>query len=190
MYICTCIYTYACTCTCTYYYTCTCVSSHSFCSLQNPQTAIPKGTFLAIGITTVVYILMAIMVGSVVLRDAPGPGFFSDVPSFLNSNCTNASVLELSLAEEVTDVCSASVTYNFSRAFPGCACSLLECFEPPYCVNGSGSLPTQSCIYGERPLGQSVLEEVCESGFLGLSSGLSCESGLHIDTQVGGCMQY
>ncbi|XP_076232956.1 sodium chloride cotransporter 69 isoform X2 [Calliopsis andreniformis] len=40
--------------------------------LKDPQTAIPKGTLLAILLTTISYILMALMVGGTVIRDASG----------------------------------------------------------------------------------------------------------------------
>lgn len=40
--------------------------------LKDPQTAIPKGTLLSVVITTVVYMLMAVIVGWVVVRDATG----------------------------------------------------------------------------------------------------------------------
>ncbi|XP_018578158.1 bumetanide-sensitive sodium-(potassium)-chloride cotransporter [Anoplophora glabripennis] len=40
--------------------------------LKDPQTSIPKGTLLAIFITTISYILIAVVVGCTVLRDATG----------------------------------------------------------------------------------------------------------------------
>ncbi|XP_014216505.1 bumetanide-sensitive sodium-(potassium)-chloride cotransporter isoform X2 [Copidosoma floridanum] len=40
--------------------------------LKDPQSAIPKGTLLAILITTCSYLLMAVMVGATVMRDASG----------------------------------------------------------------------------------------------------------------------
>ncbi|OXU28442.1 hypothetical protein TSAR_008414 [Trichomalopsis sarcophagae] len=40
--------------------------------LKDPQTAIPKGTLLAILITTMSYLLMALVVGATVMRDASG----------------------------------------------------------------------------------------------------------------------
>ncbi|XP_076393216.1 sodium chloride cotransporter 69 [Megachile rotundata] len=40
--------------------------------LKDPQTAIPKGTLLAILLTTISYIFMAFMVGGTVVRDASG----------------------------------------------------------------------------------------------------------------------
>ena len=155
-------------------------------SIQDPQAAIPKGTFLAIGITSIVYVLMAVIVGSVVVRDAPGSDFFSDV---INSNfsCTN-DTLDINLYDEYIDVCSDVVRYNFSDVFPDCMCSKQSCInDTPYCMDGIGSLPTVDCVYGSRPVDSSVLNEVCSSEFLGLLNGrsLNCESGLHTDTQVG-----
>lgn len=40
--------------------------------LRDAQKAIPKGTFLAIGITGIVYVLLGIMAGSCAVRDATG----------------------------------------------------------------------------------------------------------------------
>ncbi|KAM4807779.1 solute carrier family 12 member 2 isoform 2-T3 [Rhinophrynus dorsalis] len=57
--------------------------------LADPQHAIPRGTLLAILITTIVYMGVAVSVGSCVVRDATG-----DVNSTLSSamtNCTGAS---------------------------------------------------------------------------------------------------
>jgi amino acid transporter len=40
--------------------------------LRDPQTAIPLGTLVAIGITTFVYLLMVWMTGGTTLRDSDG----------------------------------------------------------------------------------------------------------------------
>ncbi|KAJ8303977.1 hypothetical protein KUTeg_017560 [Tegillarca granosa] len=45
--------------------------------LKNPQAAIPKGTFLAIFLTTVIYLGMVWAAGGCLLRDAVGPVLFS-----------------------------------------------------------------------------------------------------------------
>ncbi|XP_060523843.1 bumetanide-sensitive sodium-(potassium)-chloride cotransporter [Cylas formicarius] len=52
--------------------------------LKDPQKAIPKGTLLAIFITTMSYIVIAILVGCTVLRDATG-----NVDDYLNGNLPN-----------------------------------------------------------------------------------------------------
>ena len=56
--------------------------------LQDAQQAIPKGTLIAILITTITYIGMAWMAGSCVVRDAAGP---AAVVSALASNITQNS---------------------------------------------------------------------------------------------------
>ncbi|BES94251.1 Amino acid permease [Nesidiocoris tenuis] len=53
--------------------------------LKDPQTAIPKGTILAIILTTGSYLLMALLSGSAVLRDASG-----NVTEYLNGTGTFA----------------------------------------------------------------------------------------------------
>ncbi|XP_025829550.1 solute carrier family 12 member 2-like [Agrilus planipennis] len=71
--------------------------------LRDPQKAIPKGTLLAILITTVVYMLIAVLAGAVVVRDATGSvtdyfnGTFRDC---LPGEClyglhNNAQIIEL-----------------------------------------------------------------------------------------------
>ena len=54
--------------------------------LQDPQTAIPKGTLLSVVITTAVYMLMAVVVGWVVVRDASG-----NVSELVNDTFLNCS---------------------------------------------------------------------------------------------------
>ena len=154
--------------------------------MQDPQKAIPKGTFLAIGLTSVVYVLMAIMVGSVILRDAPGADFFSDISS--NFTCGNDTLLSLNVLQEVGTICDPKNVYNFSENFPECvSCSVAECdLGLPYCMNGTGSVPTESCILEGRPASPSALKEVCGDGFLSLinTTRLTCTSGLHNNFQV------
>ncbi|XP_014254054.1 bumetanide-sensitive sodium-(potassium)-chloride cotransporter isoform X1 [Cimex lectularius] len=55
--------------------------------LRDPQTSIPKGTILAIIITTISYVLMAIMTGWVVVRDASGVAAEYVTGNF--TNCTD-----------------------------------------------------------------------------------------------------
>lgn len=54
--------------------------------LQDPQKSIPKGTILAIAITTGTYLLMVLICGSSVARDATGDldSAFNDSYDFLN----------------------------------------------------------------------------------------------------------
>lgn len=55
-------------------------------SFKDPQTAIPKGTILAIVITTISYLIMAVFVGYTVLRDATG-----NVEDYIYGNFTNCA---------------------------------------------------------------------------------------------------
>ncbi|KAF7250308.1 Solute carrier family 12 member 2 [Varanus komodoensis] len=57
--------------------------------LADPQSAIPKGTLLAILITTVVYIGIAVSVGACVVRDATGS--INDTIIYELTNCTTAA---------------------------------------------------------------------------------------------------
>lgn len=59
-----------------------------FVSFQDPQTAIPKGTLLSVVITTIVYMLMAVIVGWVVVRDASGDIAEVVTGEFLNCNAS------------------------------------------------------------------------------------------------------
>ncbi|KAE8573766.1 hypothetical protein A483_HHAL011684 [Halyomorpha halys] len=54
--------------------------------LKDPQKAIPKGTILAIFITSCSYLLMGVFAGSMVVRDATG-----DVADFINGTFTNCT---------------------------------------------------------------------------------------------------
>ncbi|XP_024941406.1 bumetanide-sensitive sodium-(potassium)-chloride cotransporter isoform X2 [Cephus cinctus] len=61
--------------------------------LKDPQTAIPKGTLLAILVTTLTYILMAFMVGASVLRDASGN--LQDLQNLFNDSRIFQSVADI-----------------------------------------------------------------------------------------------
>nr|XP_050849728.1 bumetanide-sensitive sodium-(potassium)-chloride cotransporter isoform X1 [Vespula vulgaris]XP_050849729.1 bumetanide-sensitive sodium-(potassium)-chloride cotransporter isoform X1 [Vespula vulgaris]XP_050849730.1 bumetanide-sensitive sodium-(potassium)-chloride cotransporter isoform X1 [Vespula vulgaris]XP_050849731.1 bumetanide-sensitive sodium-(potassium)-chloride cotransporter isoform X1 [Vespula vulgaris]XP_050849732.1 bumetanide-sensitive sodium-(potassium)-chloride cotransporter isofo len=61
--------------------------------LKDPQSAIPKGTLLAILLTTLSYILMAIMVGGSVMRDASGD--INDLRTTVNNSYVVQSFLDV-----------------------------------------------------------------------------------------------
>ncbi|EMP38621.1 Solute carrier family 12 member 2 [Chelonia mydas] len=92
--------------------------------LADPQSAIPKGTLLAIVITTLVYIGMAISVGSCVVRDATG-----------NINST--------IITELTNCTTAACKFNFdfsSCQKTQCPYGLLNDFQVMSMVSGFAPL--------------------------------------------------
>ncbi|XP_012268640.2 bumetanide-sensitive sodium-(potassium)-chloride cotransporter isoform X2 [Athalia rosae] len=74
--------------------------------LKDPQSAIPKGTLLSILLTTVSYLLMVVMVGASVLRDASGN--VTDLISFV----TESPILNSTVTETVIAIHTASVFEN------------------------------------------------------------------------------
>ncbi|XP_060811351.1 bumetanide-sensitive sodium-(potassium)-chloride cotransporter [Bombus pascuorum] len=77
--------------------------------LKDPQTAIPKGTLLAILLTTISYLFMALMVGGTVIRDASGD--INDLWNIFNSSYTALS--SLNATNETTE--SSIATLNTSE---------------------------------------------------------------------------
>lgn len=77
--------------------------------LKDPQTAIPKGTLLAILLTTISYLFMALMVGGTVMRDASGD--INDLWNIFNSSYTALS--SLNATNETTE--SPIATLNTSE---------------------------------------------------------------------------
>lgn len=129
--------------------------------LQDPQKAIPKGTLLAIGITTVVYLGMAWIVGAIVIKDAPGrpQDFFGSIDN---------GTVNLTLPTSM-DMCDF---YNFTANFPDCSIS-----EP------FGEITVNvSCIYDDAS--PSALASICE---LAPVIGTECDYGLLNHFQVKIC---
>uniref|UniRef100_A0A671KTW9 Solute carrier family 12 member 2 n=1 Tax=Sinocyclocheilus anshuiensis TaxID=1608454 RepID=A0A671KTW9_9TELE len=94
--------------------------------LVDPQSAIPKGTLLAILITGVVYIAVAISNGSCIVRDATGDDNDTMVGSL--ENCTDAA---------------CTLGYDFSICKEGgCKYGLLNDFQVMSLVSGFGPLIT------------------------------------------------
>ncbi|KAF4014841.1 hypothetical protein G4228_006745 [Cervus hanglu yarkandensis] len=80
--------------------------------LADPQSAIPKGTLLAILITTLVYIGIAVSVGSCVVRDATGN--VNDTIVTELTNCTSAACkLNFDFSSCETNPCSYGLMNNF-----------------------------------------------------------------------------
>ncbi|TKC43506.1 hypothetical protein EI555_016375 [Monodon monoceros] len=79
---------------------------------KDPQSAIPKGTLLAILITTVVYIGIAVSVGSCVVRDATGN--VNDTIVTELTNCTSAACkLNFDFSSCESNPCSYGLMNNF-----------------------------------------------------------------------------
>ncbi|XP_009474611.1 PREDICTED: solute carrier family 12 member 2 [Nipponia nippon] len=93
--------------------------------LADPQSAIPKGTLLAILITTLVYVGIAVSVGSCVVRDATG-------------NVNNTIVTELTNC--TTAACK--LNYDFSSCQMGCQYGLMNNFQVMSMVSGFAPLIT------------------------------------------------
>ncbi|XP_009969687.1 solute carrier family 12 member 1 [Tyto alba] len=94
--------------------------------LEDPQSAIPKGTMLAILITTVAYIGVAICAASCVVRDATGNINDTVVPGM---SCNGSS--------------ACSLGYDFSRcASQPCDYGLMNNFQVMSMVSGFGPLIT------------------------------------------------
>uniref|UniRef100_A0A8C6YRU5 Solute carrier family 12 member 2 n=1 Tax=Nothoprocta perdicaria TaxID=30464 RepID=A0A8C6YRU5_NOTPE len=91
--------------------------------LADPQSAIPKGTLLAILITTLVYIGIAVSVGSCVVRDATG-------------NVNNTIISEL--ANCTTAACK--LNYDFSSCQKDCHYGLMNNFQVMSMVSGFAPL--------------------------------------------------
>ncbi|KFW87769.1 Solute carrier family 12 member 2, partial [Phalacrocorax carbo] len=91
--------------------------------LADPQSAIPKGTLLAILITTLVYVGIAVSVGSCVVRDATG-SFNNTIVTEL-TNCTTAA---------------CKLNYDFSSCQTGCQYGLMNNFQVMSMVSGFAPL--------------------------------------------------
>ncbi|XP_053557616.1 solute carrier family 12 member 2 [Bombina bombina] len=93
--------------------------------LADPQQAIPKGTLLAILITTIVYMGVAVSVGSCVVRDASGSS--NDTLSAVMTNCTEAA---------------CKLDYDFSSCKYDCKYGLMNNFQVMSMVSGFAPLIT------------------------------------------------
>ncbi|GCC19977.1 solute carrier family 12 member 2 isoform X1 [Chiloscyllium punctatum] len=95
--------------------------------LADPQLAIPKGTLLAILITTIVYAGAAVVAGSCVVRDATG-NLTDAIISGTATNCTNAA---------------CKLGFNFSScATTPCSYGLMNNFQVMSLISGFGPLIT------------------------------------------------
>lgn len=100
--------------------------------LKDPSVAIPKGTLLAIAVTSISYIIFAIIAGATVLRDATG------IPTDYNDTATLNNYIELCLEQDcewglhnsfqVMTLVSAFGPLNYAGCFAATLSSALACF--------------------------------------------------------------
>ncbi|XP_064598954.1 solute carrier family 12 member 2-like [Liolophura sinensis] len=101
--------------------------------LKNPQTAIPKGTLLAIILTGIVYILMAWLCGSALLRDAAGTArFLNDTLNNTTTMATTVTPLLLNGSTEAYPIptCRASDSCKYGLENNYGAVGLASGFRP------------------------------------------------------------
>ena len=148
-------------------------------SSQDPQKAIPKGTFLAIAITTVTYLVMAWLAAITVIRDAPGSPheFFGDLLNESNGTL----YVEIPFTE--SPVTSCETVYNLTEAFPLCSLSGCNCMDNNSCDNPYSCLPTVGCLYRSA----ESLSALCSTGFINLTGLESCKYGTLNNFQVHDC---
>uniref|UniRef100_UPI00398EA149 solute carrier family 12 member 1 isoform X1 n=2 Tax=Pristiophorus japonicus TaxID=55135 RepID=UPI00398EA149 len=79
--------------------------------LKDPQVAIPKGTMLAIFITTITYVTVAICLGATVVRDATGS--VNDTITSTNCNGSAACMLGYDFSACNTHPCKFGLMNNF-----------------------------------------------------------------------------
>ena len=101
--------------------------------LKDPQTAIPKGTLLAILLTTISYLFMALMVGGSVSRDASG-----DVNDLWNVYNSSYSVL------------SSFNATNETAESPIATANLLNSSQITWTAYGTKFNCTGNCTYGSH----------------------------------------
>lgn len=146
---------------------------------QDPQKAIPKGTLLAIILTNLTYLGMAILAGSVVIRDAPGApsDYFSS-----NSSCDNSISNSSYLIANPGEMMCGVTPFNITENFPSCTGMGMEVMgEDATCY-------PSSCLYEDSS--RRNLLALCDSDFLRLvqnrTGGLDprCQFGLLNNFQV------
>ena len=145
--------------------------THTHTHTQNPQTAIPKGTLLAILLTTIVYLIMAAVVGFIVVRDAPGePSDFFNSSSFCNGSSAgglNATINSsaLNLPDKYYDYFYQTVVNSSSSMGDYLG---LEVFTQ----GGDTCIPASVFYYGNSSDGGVRYKELCQSGISKCNFGL------------------
>ncbi|CAD5228295.1 unnamed protein product [Bursaphelenchus xylophilus] len=81
--------------------------------LKRPEKALPLGTLLAIGFTTVLYSIVVLAVGFTVVRDADGLMIPAILNTIVASNDSDWSTFSLSFASRQTPSCSVNNTCEY-----------------------------------------------------------------------------
>ncbi|XP_011171411.1 bumetanide-sensitive sodium-(potassium)-chloride cotransporter [Solenopsis invicta] len=119
--------------------------------LKDPQTAIPKGTLLAILLTSLSYLLMAIMIGGSVMRDATGN--VTDLWTTYNNSLSALSFLDI---DNATMIENNTIIENINRTWSvygtdfnctaGCKYGSHNSFEVIQLVSGFGPIIYAGCF--------------------------------------------
>ena len=90
--------------------------------LKDPSKAVPVGTLLAIGVTSVVYVILCWLIGSSVMRFAPGPLILG---SQFNISSVNTTLANNVTTTTVTTIAKAVEDYEFGARNDLQVCSIL-----------------------------------------------------------------
>ncbi|XP_018059118.1 PREDICTED: bumetanide-sensitive sodium-(potassium)-chloride cotransporter [Atta colombica] len=118
--------------------------------LKDPQTAIPKGTLLAIFLTSLSYLMMAIMVGGTVMRDATGN--ITDLWTYNSSllampfGADNDTAIENSTVIENVTRTSWSIYGTDFNCTAGCKYGTHNSFEVIQLVSAFGPIIYAGCF--------------------------------------------
>ena len=144
---------------------------------QDAQKAIPKGTLLAILITSITYLVMAWLSAIIVIRYAPGQpaDFLGAIQIPINGSNDSDVFVNISFSEPSDPVCG-DPAYNLTAAFP--ACDFSQCTG----TNNTDCLLKVDCLYGDKSI--ESFYELCSAGFLALIGQERCDFGTLNNFQV------
>ncbi|KAG7208571.1 hypothetical protein KM043_014784 [Ampulex compressa] len=120
--------------------------------LKDPQSAIPKGTLLAIFLTTLSYLFMAFMVGSTVMRDASGnitdlmTSYNSSLPVLAMFNASNETADSTVGPENSYQTAAWSVYGTNFNCTGGCAYGSHNSFQVIELVSAFGPFIYAGCF--------------------------------------------
>uniref|UniRef100_A0A0C9QA88 NKCL_1 protein n=1 Tax=Fopius arisanus TaxID=64838 RepID=A0A0C9QA88_9HYME len=120
--------------------------------LKDPQSAIPKGTLLAIALTTASYLMMAAMVGGTVMRDASGN--LADLIELANNSVVllNTTILpntSMMVNSTVESLSVSGINWTYGRSFNctgGCKYGSHNSYQVVELVSGFGPFIYAGCF--------------------------------------------